>query len=37
MKDSLLFKTSRMSARTVAEIGHRAFRQGRVVAITVHP
>jgi uncharacterized protein len=34
MKDSLLFKMSRMSARTVAEIGHRALRQGRVVAIT---
>jgi uncharacterized protein len=34
MKDSLLFKLSRMSARAVAEIGHRAFRQGRVVAIT---
>ena len=34
MKDSLLFKMNRMSARTVAEIGHRTFRQGRVVAIT---
>jgi len=34
MRDSLLFKMNRMSAREVAEIGHRAFRQGRVVAIT---
>jgi uncharacterized protein len=34
MKDSLLFRMNRMSARTVAEIGHRAFRQGRVVVIT---
>jgi uncharacterized protein len=33
MKDSLLFKMNPMSARTVAEIGHRAFRQGRVLAI----
>jgi uncharacterized protein len=34
MRDTLLFKMNRMSARTVAEIGHRAFRQGRVLAIT---
>jgi uncharacterized protein len=34
MKNSLLFKMNLMSARTVAEIGHRAFRQGRILAIT---
>lgn len=33
MKDPLLFRMNRMSARTVAEIGHRAFRQGRALAV----
>ena len=33
MKDSLLFRMNRMSGRTVAEIGHRAFRQGRALAV----
>jgi hypothetical protein len=34
MKDSILFKMNRMSARSVAEIGHRTFRQGRALAVT---
>jgi short-subunit dehydrogenase len=33
MKDSRLFRLGRMSAQKVAEIGHQAFRRGRVVVV----
>jgi uncharacterized protein len=33
MKDSRLFRLGRMSAQEVAEVGHQAFRRGRVVVV----